>query len=137
MKLEKVRDESNYYSQKASESIQYIALAGIAIIWLFKITSGVNIQFSLFLFWALIAFILCIIAGIIQYSFLAYIWSLHYDTEYQKQKNINRENLDDRNVPIPSISSLYAWILFSFKLLFLTVGYILIFIYISKILIIK
>jgi hypothetical protein len=137
MKLEKVREESYYNSQKASESIQNLALAGIAIIWLFKITSGVNIQFSIFLFWSLISFILSIFIGIVQYSALAISWSLYYKNEYQKQERLNPVNVDDQNVPMPSTSSLFGWISFYTKLLLLINGYVLIFIYISKILIIK
>lgn len=137
MKLEKIKEESYYNSQKTSEAIQSLALAGIAIIWLFKATTPSGIQFDRLLFWGLITFILSIFLGIIQYSTLAFTWSLYYDQEYKKKLKKSKKDVDEKDVKMPHSSSLFAWMIFSLKILLLLAGYVLVFIYIAKILVFR
>lgn len=136
MRLEKIREESSYYSQKTSETIQYLAFSGIAIIWLFKIASGETIQFSILLFIAFIIFLICILVGIIQYSILTTVWSSHYRDNYNKLKN-KLAQPDDTDVEMPDKFNNLVWFLFFTKLVLLIAGYTIIFIDVYKYLIIK
>lgn len=137
MKIEKIKEESYYNSQKTSEAILSLALAGIAIIWLFKATTSNGIQINRLLFWGLITFIISIFLGIIQYSTLAITWSLHYSKEYKKQLKKGNRDIDNIDVKMPHSSSLFAWVLFSVKILLLLTGYILVFVNLAKILDVK
>jgi hypothetical protein len=134
MKLEKVREEVYYFSQKASEANQKLAIAGIALIWLFKVTVHHNISFSLILFLALISFIASLAVEIIHYSILAPIWSKHYNNEYKRLSSNTQDltNIEESEVDEPSEGNLLGWVLFYGKLLFLLIGYLLFFIHIIK-----
>jgi hypothetical protein len=134
MKLGKVREEVYYFSQKASEANQKLAIAGIALIWLFKVTVNSNIQVSLILFLALISFIASLAVEIIHYSILAPIWSKHYNNEYRRLSLNSQDltNIEETEVDEPSEGNLLGWVLFYGKLLLLLIGYLLFFIHVIE-----
>ena len=131
MKLEKVREEVYYFSQKASDANQKLAIAGVALIWLFRSGTKENIQFPHLLFFALTLFIVSLIIDILHYSIFAPIWSIHYKNEYNRISSANHANADieQTDVKQPNTGNILGWILFYGKLAFLIIGYISFFIY--------
>lgn len=136
MKLKKIREESNYYTQKTSEAIQALSFSGIAILWLFKITSGEKFQFSLFLFIAFISFVICVLVGIIQYFIQYIVWGSYYNKNYEQLKE-SCPDPDEQVIDMPEKLSLLILFLFFTKLITLFVGYIIMFIDVYNLIIIK
>ena len=134
MKLEKVREEVYYFSQKASEANQKLSIAGIALIWLFRVSTTNGIQFSCLLFLAMTSFIISLVMEIIHYSILAPIWSKHYKTEYDKISSLIGQNneIEQTEVDQPSWGNTLGWILFYGKLAFSAIGYSLFFVHMYK-----
>lgn len=124
MKLEKVREEINYFSQKTSEASQKLALAGIAIIWLFKSTSGGINSFHWLLYWSLVFLILTIIIEFIHYLIFAPIWALHYCKNHKKLMKDGVADIEDKEVEQPTVKNIVGWVLFALKAIALIVGYV-------------
>ncbi len=131
MKLEKVREEVYYFSQKASELNQQLSIAGIALIWLFKVTTNGKIQFPLLHILALASFIISLTISIIYYSVLA---NNHYKKESIKLKKRIKEKdkIEEPEVDEPVKGNILGWFLFYGKLIFLLGGYIFFFIQITR-----
>ena len=66
MKLQDFNAASDYYTEKASEIIRYLILAGIGIIWLFKYSEGEKQGIDRFLIWPLV--LLCLAYSAINQS---------------------------------------------------------------------
>jgi len=71
MKLKGIRKEISFFSEKAGDVNQQLALAGIAIIWLFKETSNGKVILDNCLLISLILFVTALGIALIHYSVFA------------------------------------------------------------------
>lgn len=131
MKLKEFREESYYFSQRASEANQKLAIAGIGLIWLFKITEMDKIHFSHQLIWAMIFFILSLALEMIHYAPTSFFWSVLYNKHKDPAGDNDEDVIDDSRVKTVNI---IGWILFFCKIISLIVGYIFFFCHIINIL---
>ena len=119
MKISEIRDAYYAASGKVSELVRQLALAGIAIIWLFR-AGGENsggIHFSHFLIWPLIFFVSSLTADFLQYVYFSLIWSVMNWLQW------NRHH--DNNFDVP-VQSFWNWIgdaCFWIKAILMIVGY--------------
>ncbi len=129
IKLKNIREEANYHSQRVSDGCQKLAIAGLAIIWLFHLIddSGM-IMLSWLLFVSMILFILSILIDIMQNALLSHKWSKYYGKKNIEYEKAGHTNIEDIEVTTPEGLGFTGWLLYWFKLGFLVVGYILLFI---------
>ena len=80
MKLGDVQKEVDAYSKSASDGVRQLALAGIAIIWLFKTAKpeAAGIPFSDLLLTPLAGFALALVLDLLQYVASAIAWSFFF-----------------------------------------------------------
>jgi hypothetical protein len=123
MKLEKVREEIYYFSQKAGEASQKLALSGIAIIWLFKSTDGSVNTFPLHLYWSLLLFIATLFIEFIHYLIFAPIWAIYYKKMYNEIHKTKKVDVESHEVPQPAAQNQFGWFLFGAKAITLLLGY--------------
>lgn len=120
-------------SSKVSDLTRQMALAGIAIIWIFRQTDLSGQIICKELIPPLIFFILSLTFDILQYIYKTVAWYLFFRTREKKTK---KKNPDPMTQAKP-IMNLPTWILFSSKVVSLIIGYIMIFIYLFDKLLIK
>lgn len=139
MKLKEVREQTKYYSQKVSETNQKLALAGIALIWLFKETSDGVITFTPGLIISLLFFILSITVDILQYISFSSVWSNYYNIKYKALKAEKKyiTQIENEEVGQPWKSNLYNWLLFYLKILLMFLGYIILAFIVKDIIVFK
>ena len=133
MKLNEIEAKGLTFSRKASELNQKFCFAGIAIIWLLKISldSG-KIQLSNLLLISLLLFSLSLLTEILYYSISAKIWDNKYHSLKKKlnkkerklkEEDIQREVLNNESIP---------WLVFFFKISLTTISFILIIIHLFQ-----
>lgn len=86
------REEANYFSGKASESLRTLALGGLATVWLFKreLSTGPSLDPE---FLPSVAFLsLALGLDLMHYVVGALIWH-YFLTEQEKKKKANEEKL--------------------------------------------
>lgn len=79
MELEKYKEVYEKHSGTLSNINRQIAFAGIAIIWIFKKTNGVEVSISSELLWAAIFIIAALFLDMIHYLYLTIVWSAFYN----------------------------------------------------------
>ena len=112
-------------SSKVSDLSRQMALAGIAIIWIFRQTDLSGQIICKELIPPLFSFILTLTFDILQYIYKTVAWYIFFRT---REKKINKKNPDPTTQANPIIN-LPTWILFGSKIVSLIIGYIMIFIY--------
>jgi len=118
--LKECRETFNTYSGQASEIARSMTLAGIAIVWVLREADKTNVTGKIpeALFWPLCLFALSALFDLAQYILSALIWH-HFFREKEKQGVGEAVTFDAQ----PSIN-LPGWVCFTFKLLLVFVGYI-------------
>lgn len=130
MKLEKYKEEAQYFTGKLSDINRYLAFAGIAVIWIFKqeIQGDYNIPNELFI--PLLLFIVSLVLDFFQYIYGATIWTLFF-RYHEKKKSKESEYKDD--IKAPKILSNISYVCFFYpKVISNFVGYIILIIYLSR-----
>jgi hypothetical protein len=133
MKLKDTRAAYDTFSAKASEISRHLNLAGIAIIWIFRIgdKSG-GVTFSALLLWPLGGFVIALVLDLLQYIYGSIAWSVFHR---YKEKKMMREKVDPESeflappwINWPSIALFYS------KIILTAVVYAFLIQYIAKVL---
>lgn len=111
MKLEEAKAAFYKASDTLSENIRKLLLAGIAIIWIFRVgdKSAAGIAFSKTLLLPLGAFVLGLLLDLLQYLYKTIAWWLFYDCKHKQGIK------DDAEVSAPSMINVPAFIFFYAK----------------------
>jgi hypothetical protein len=101
MKLSKLREDRDYFTEKLSDIVRQLDFAGIAIIWIFRSggpgTGGIHYSQQLIL--PLLLLVGSLACDLLQYGYASLVWDLryrHYDkmgisdgTDVRENKYIN------------------------------------------------
>ena len=96
MKLSKFLDQYQFFSGKASDVARQLAFAGIAIVWIFKITEGESVKLDQNLLVPTMLFSLSLLLDLMQYATAALTWGVFH--RYQEKKP---ENTADSEIKTP------------------------------------
>src|SRR5680860_754515 len=95
------KEDYEYFTGKASEINRNLALAGIAIIWIFKTTSETGIAIPQDLITPLIWLVISLSLDLLQYIVGGLIWLIFY--RYQEYR-INRKKIKaNKNIKAPAV----------------------------------
>ena len=124
MKLSKFKEDSYWFSAKASDIARQLAFAGIAIIWIFKVTDRdiLNIPDALVL--PTILFSISLACDLLQYITGTIIWSIFHRCHEKKS-----ETGTDPEITASPYLNYPNWILFALKIMLVFWAYIEILIY--------
>jgi hypothetical protein len=81
MNLKDARDNYYFYSGKTSDIIRQLALAGIALVWLYKVDQGGQDKIPVALHDPVILIVLTLTLDLLQYAIATAIWGI-----YQRRK---------------------------------------------------
>jgi len=115
MKLTYVRGSFDAFSGKVSDLSRQLALAGIAIIWIFKIDNKVRFNLPNDLYWPLYFLCLSLLTDLFQYIYGTIAWGIVL-------RNCGKDEDDDNLKVSPRINT-PTWILFMLKVLLLLISY--------------
>jgi hypothetical protein len=116
VKLKDARDAYYTHSGKASDVSRQLALAGIALVWVFKIGSG-PLALPAELVRPAFAFVLTLLLDVLQYAFAALIWGA-----FARQRERSSTN-PDADFDAPAQLNWPALLCFWAKLASITIGY--------------
>lgn len=126
MILEKIREEVSYFSEKAGDVNQKLALAGIAIVWLFRETSNNEIVLDLYLVLGLACFVGSLAFDLIHYAVFAPIYRNYYIKNMTKEEDDEIIEISESvEVGQPFKTNDLSWVFFFCKIGFVIIGYIL------------
>ncbi len=117
MKLSYIRDSFDTFSGKAGELTRQMALAGIAVIWIFK-TDNAKSHYSLppELYKPLYLFCACLLTDLLQYVYGTIAWGIVL--------RIFKAKLDDDNIKVSKNINTPTWVLFVLKIGVLIAAYV-------------
>lgn len=124
MKLSKFKEDSYWFSGKTSDVARQLALAGIVIIWIFKITDKDIPKIPDSLILPTILFSISLACDLLQYITGTIIWSIFH--RYHEKKS---ETGTDPEITAASYLNYPNWILFALKIILVFWAYIMILIY--------
>ena len=84
MKLNDFKNDYYWYSGKTSDIARYLAFAGIAIIWIFRVSKATHVSIPRCLLLPLLLFGLTLAADLLQYVTATFIWCIFH--QYHEQK---------------------------------------------------
>jgi hypothetical protein len=99
MNLKDARDNYYFYSGKTSDIIRQLALAGIALIWLYKVDQGGQEKIPVELHDPVILIVLTLTLDLLQYAIATAIWGV-----YQRRKENSGTTAGIDFVAPPSIN---------------------------------
>jgi len=118
MKIKEIRDNSEVYSTKLSDSCRQLCFAGIAIVWIFKVgTDTAGITYDGKLIYPLGAFALALLMEIAQYTYGTFAWKSLGDS-------MDKEKLAEKAVK--SNINCITYLFFKGKVFFVICGYLII-----------
>lgn len=109
--IDDYKKDYEYYTGKASEINRNLALAGIAIVWIFKTTSGSDFSLPKELTIPLLWLVISLSLDFLQYVLGGLIWFVYY-RYYEKQidsKKIKRNKDLKAPVILPGILHIIYW----------------------------
>lgn len=121
-KIEDYREEFYVFTGKASDVNRQLALAGIAVIWIFKNPENSKILLSDILIEPLKYLIISLGIDLIQYVLGSIIWGIYFEI---KEYQVNHKNLVNDNIKAPTILSLSITTLFFLKVAAMIYAYLL------------
>lgn len=121
MKLEQYKKEAHEFQGLASGLVRQLALAGIALIWIFKIDKPIEHLLPNECYWPLLLFILALSFDFLQYFVPSIIWIIFF--RHHEKKNNGNVEIELKANEIYSYPGYFFYIL---KVLLLFLGYILI-----------
>ena len=83
-KFKEYRSDFYALSGKASDATRQLALAGIAVVWIFKVQDGQNISVPRELLAPALFFVVALALDLLQYALASLIWEgfLHYHSKH-------------------------------------------------------
>lgn len=119
-----------YFTGKASEIVRSLSLAGIAVVWIFKV-SGEKVTLAHELLYTLKWFITALALDLLQYVIGSLIWYFYY--MYLEEK-IKRKIIEpDEDVKAPQVLPIIINIIFILKITATVVAYIVLLKYLASI----
>lgn len=131
-KLTEFIEDTNYYTKTLSDINRQLAFAGIAIIWLFRVTSEENVKIEQDLILPLILMVVALTFDLFQYLFYSIFCSI--SILIQKRKNKQNNDAKEINIPVNTYVPIIGLILFYIKVAACIIGFVLIFIYLVRML---
>lgn len=122
--LSKYREDYYFFSGKASEIARQLALAGLALVWLFKIDRPGETAIPAALFAPAGFLILAMFLDLCQYVGASLVWGL-FSRSHERQGTP-----DDADITAPPWSNWPALIFFCSKVVAVAVGYVLLLLYV-------
>ena len=119
MKLSEFKQDSYYFSGKASDISRHLAFAGIAIIWIFRAVNEDVPRIPAQLVFPTILFAVALAFDLLQYIVGTIIWSV-----FHRYHELKVEDGDDPEITAPPILNYPAWILFGVKIVLVFWSYI-------------
>ena len=114
-----MREDYEFFTGKVSEIVRQLNLAGIAIIWIFRVGKEAGgIQYSPSLKWSLGLFVLSLTFDLVQYVYQSIVWGLLNTYYFQKHQD------EEKNVEVSGTWNYIALIFFWFKAAFTIFAYI-------------
>ncbi|MDX2041851.1 MAG: hypothetical protein SF097_11400 [Acidobacteriota bacterium] len=107
MKLKDARENYYYYSQKTSEITRQLGLAGIALIWVFKVDSGGRQSVPLELVRPAWLIVLGLTLDFLQYSLASVVWGIYHRHKEKVGIGEDAEFLAPTSINWPTI--LFFW----------------------------
>ena len=109
MKLREIRNDYERYSTKVSDINRQLIFAGIAIVWLFRVSNNGNTVFPRELYPTLFCFILSFGADILQYTIQSILWFGFYWNKKCKNNKSEKKDVEDIIVKEPEWPNLIPW----------------------------
>lgn len=128
MKLSDYRNDYYFFSGKVSEIARQLGLAGLAVIWIFKIEKSGPLAVPSELYLPAKLFVVSLALDLLQYAVSTAIWGAFH--RYHEWKEIK----DDAELEAPSYFNWPSNCLFWGKLVLVLAGYLALYEYISKLL---
>jgi len=129
MKLKDARDAYDFYTGKTSDIIRYLGLAGIGIIWIFRVEGTDKISLPQNLLFPIVLLIIGLGFDLLQYLTASVVWGAYHrhkeksdtkeDEEFKAPRQINW--LTDTFFVLKIIPIVWAYVLilrYLFRLLF-------------------
>ena len=126
MKLVKAREDYYYFTGKASEVTRQLGLAGIAVVWIFKLEKSGALSLPSQLLPPLIAFVGALALDLLQYVTSALIWGAF--TRYNEKMGVK----DGGDVYAPAWFNYPSLLFFWAKVSTAVFGYVLLLLYLSE-----
>lgn len=120
MKLSEYKETYEMFTGKLSDINRQIAFAGLAIIWVFKQTNGMQISICNDLVLPSIFLAVALGCDMIHYIYQSFAWAIFYG-------NKEREGIsEDEDIDAPRWINIASWLLFCSKILSVIIAYVLI-----------
>lgn len=116
MKLSEYKNDYYVFTGKLSDINRQIAFAGIALIWIFKKSDGINISICGELVLPTIFLASSLAFDMFQYIYQSITWAIFY--RYHEKKTT-----EDIDVVAPIYLNYASWVLFSIKILLVIFSY--------------
>ena len=124
MKLREIRNDHERYSTKVSDINRQLIFAGIAIVWLFRMSNNDgNTIFPIGLHPTLLFFILSFGADILQYFSQSVIWFLYYWYQKYNTKIYKNKDVEDIVVKEPEWPNIIPWLFWLLKVICSIIAY--------------
>ena len=120
MKLREIREAYEELSGTFSRTSRTLALSGIAIAWFFMRYFTAQRSMLVLVVLALCAFVLMLLADLLQNYILSKIWYRYYKT----MKEVHNKNEEDE-IKENEGKNKFAWLLYDAKFWLLLIGYVL------------
>ncbi len=120
MKLSKLKEDYNYHTTKASDVARQLAMAGLAIVWIFKIGDGNKIKIPDDLLYPLGMFALALSLDLLQYIVASIILGRFYKKNEQRYKATS----EDPELEVPQWHDMVPLIPYILKFFMIFTGYI-------------
>jgi len=131
VRLSEYEEDFGWFSSKASDVARSLALAGIAFVWVFKITTGTTPRIPQDLVLPALLFAVTLAADLLQYVSATVVWGLF--CWYQERQLGKRDALDeDPELTAPVFFTYPQLAFFWGKMLSLGWGYSLLILYLRR-----
>ena len=123
MKLVEYRDDFYHFTKEISYLTRNLGLAGVAIVWLFKVDVNETHQYKLSndFYWSLFFFICTLALDFLHYAIQAATWAIFYYVN--KARGVN----DDQDVIRQNYLVVLPWVLFALKVISVVIAFWLLF----------
>lgn len=125
MKLEKYKEEAQFFTSKVSDLNRYLGFVGIAVVWIFKTEVDGKIIIPYELFMPLVLFVISLVVDFLQYIYGATVWTIFFRYhENQKKKNPSKRIYQQDDIKSPKIlPNLTYYCFFYPKVIINIIGY--------------
>lgn len=138
MKLADIRETYYDRSRRVSEIVRQLALAGVAVIWLFKVDVGGRPSVPRLLVFAGVVIVLGLACDLLQYAWSTQVWLKFFnekEAEVEADRNASpprHYDPEERDWPLPPTINRMPLFFFWAKLLLVLFGYLMIVVFLVR-----